>query len=76
MGCINTNTVIRVKSVKSFKKKIKADDLKQDESEDLADKIFSFSDFTIEETDDSNSVDKQSQISINARVENNELIFI
>ena len=75
MGCINTNTVIRVKSVKSFKKKIKAD-LKQDESEDLADKIFSFSDFTIEETDDSNSVDKQSQISINARVENNELIFI
>ena len=74
MGCINTNPVIKVKSVKSFKKKVKID-LKQDESEDLADKIFSFSDFTIEETDDSNSVDKQSQISINARVENNELIF-
>ena len=74
MGCINTNPVIKVKSVKSFKKKVKID-LKQDESEDLVDKIFSFSDFTIEETDDSNSVDKQSQISINARVENNELIF-
>ena len=75
MGCINNGPVIKVKSVRSFKKKVKKD-IKQDESEDFADKIFGFSDFTIEETDNSNSVDKQSQISINARVENNELIFL
>ena len=75
MGCINNGPVIKVKSVRSFKKKIKKE-IKHDEIEDFADKIFGISDFTIEETDDSNSVDKQSKISINARIENNELIFL
>ena len=70
MGCINNSPVIKVKSIKSFKKGIKI----QNESEDFEDKIFSFSDFTIEENDNSNSA--QSQILIDAKIENNELIFL
>ena len=74
MGCINKSPIIRVKSIvksiKSFKKGIKI----QNESEDFEDKIFSFSDFTIEENDNSNSA--QSQILIDAQIENNELIFL
>ena len=70
MGCINNSPVIKVKSIKSFKKGIKI----QNESEDFEDKIFSFSDFTIEENDNSNSA--QSQILSDAKIENNELIFL
>ena len=70
MGCINNSPVIKVKSIKSFKKGIKI----QNESEDFEDKIFSFSDFTVEENDNSNSA--QSQILIDAKIENNELIFL
>ena len=74
MGCINTSPVIKVKSIKSFKKEVKKD-TNLNESEDLANKVFSFSDFSVDDTDASNSVDEQSQILIDAQIENNELIF-
>ena len=74
MGCINKRPIIRVKSIRSFKKEVKKD-IKQNESkDDHADKEFSFSDFTFEETENSNSA--QSQILIDAQIENNELIFL
>ena len=77
MGCVNTGPVIKVKSIKSFKKVIKKNikNKKENESEDLDNKILSFSDFTID-TDDSNSFNEQSQIKIDAHIENNELIFV
>ena len=74
MGCVNTSPVIKVKSIKSFKKEVKKD-TNLNESEDLANKVFSFSDFSVDDTDASNSVDEQSQILIDAQIENNELIF-
>ena len=77
MGCINSGPVIKVKSIKSFKKAVKKNikNKKENESENLEDKVFSFSDFTID-TDDSNSFNEQSQIKIDAHIENNELIFV
>ena len=75
MGCINSSPVIKVNSIKSFKKEVKKD-MKLNESEDLENKVFSFSDFTIEDTDVSNSINVQSKILINAQIENNELIFL
>ena len=74
MGCVNAGPVIKVKSIKSFKKKVEKD-IKLNESEDLANKVYSFSDFTVENTDASNSIDNQSQILIDAQIEKNELIF-
>ena len=75
MGCVNTSPVIKVKSIKSFKKEVQKD-MKLNESEDLENKVFSFSDFTVEDTETSNSLDGQSQISIDAQIENKELIFL
>ena len=74
MGCINTITKIKVESIKSFKEET-ANNIKQNESEELSNKFFIFSDFTIEDTDDSNSSDDQSQILTNVQIKNNELIF-
>ena len=75
MGCINTNTAIKVKSIKSFKKEIEKN-MKQNESEVLSKKVYSFSDFTIEDSDSLNSVNRQSRILIEAEIKNNELIFL
>ena len=75
MGCVNTSPVIKVKSIKSFKKEVQKD-MKLNESEDLENKVFSFSDFTVEDTDVSNSVDEQSQILIDAQIKDKELIFL
>ena len=75
MGCINTNTTIKVKSIKSFKKEIEKN-MKQNESEVLSKKVYSFSDFTIEDSDSLNSVNRQSRILIEAEIKNNELIFL
>ena len=75
MGCVNTSPVIKVKSIKSFKKEVQKD-MKLNESEDLENKVFSFSDFTVEDTDASNSVDEQSQILIDAQIKDKELIFL
>ena len=75
MGCINTNPVIKVKSIKSFKKKL-IKQIKQNESEDNSNTELNLSDFTIENTDNSSSEDKESKILINAQIENNELIFL
>ena len=76
MGCVNTSPVIKVKSIKSFKKEIKKNTKQNESEEDLANKVFSFSDFTVEDTETSNSLDGQSQISIDAQIENKELIFL
>ena len=76
MGCVNTSPVIKVKSIKSFKKEIKKNTRQNESEEDLANKVFSFSDFTVEDTETSNSLDGQSQISIDAQIENKELIFL
>ena len=75
MGCINTNTTIKVKSIKSFKKEIEKN-IKQNKSEVLSKKVYSFSDFTIEDSDSLNSVNRQSRILIEAEIKNNELIFL
>ena len=61
MGCINTNPVIKVKSIKSFKKKL-IKQIKQNESEDNSNTELNLSDFTIENTDNSSSEDKESKI--------------
>ena len=74
MGCVNTSPVIKVKSIKSFKKEVEKN-TNLNESEDLANKVFSFSDFSVDDTEASNSVNEQSQILIDAQIENNELIF-
>ena len=74
MGCINSITKIKVKSIEFFQKKIEKN-IKQDESEELSNKFFIFSDSTIEDTNDSNSSDDQSQILAHAQTKNNELIF-
>ena len=74
MGCVNTSPVIKVNSIKSFKKEVEKD-TNLNESEDLANKVFSFSDFSVDDTDASNSINEQSQILIDAQIENNELIF-
>ena len=76
MGCVNTSPVIKVKSIKSFKKEIKKNTRQNESEEDLENKVFSFSDFTVEDTETSNSLDGQSQISIDAQIENKELIFL
>ena len=76
MGCISSNPVIKIKSIETFKKKIKKN-IKQNESEDLADKILNFSGLIIGNSNTSNnSKGKQSQILIEAKIENNELIFL
>ena len=75
MGCINASPVIKVKSIKSFKKEVKKE-MKLNESEDLENKVFSFSDFTVDDTEASNSINEQSQIFINAQIEKNELVFL
>ena len=54
MGCINTSTTIKVKSIKTFKKEIEKN-IKKNESELLSKKVYSFSDFTIEDNDSLNS---------------------
>ena len=76
MGCVNAGPVIKVKSIKSFKKEIKKNTRQNESEEDLENKVFSFSDFTVEDTETSNSLDGQSQISIDAQIENKELIFL
>ena len=75
MGCINTSTTIKVKSIKTFKKEIEKNK-KQNESELLSKKVYSFSDFTIEDSESLNSANEQSQILIDAQIKNNELIFL
>ena len=75
MGCINTSATIKVKSIRSFKREI-IRNIKENESENIDDKDFSFSDFTLEEIDDSNSSDEKSRILFDAKVQNNELIFL
>ena len=76
MGCINTNPVIKVNSIESFKKEIKKN-IKQNECEDLEDKILNFSDLIAENINTSNNIEEeQSQILIDAKIENNELIFL
>ena len=75
MGCINTNQKIKVKSIKSFKEKIKRN-LKKEIREDLSNKIFSFSDFIVDDDEVSKSSDEYSQILIDAQIKNNELIFL
>ena len=74
MGCVNTKPVIKVNSIKFFKKEIEKH-IKSRESEALENKVLSFSDFTIEDFDLSNSKNEQSKILIDAHIENNELIF-
>ena len=75
MGCINTSATIKVKSIRSFKREI-IRNIKENEGEYIDDKDFSFSNFTIEEIDDSNSSDEKSRILFDAKVQNNELIFL
>ena len=75
MGCINTSATIKVKSIRSFKREI-IRNIKENEGENIDNKDFSFSDFTIEEIDDSNSSDEKSRILFDAKVQNNELIFL
>ena len=75
MGCINTNQKIKVKSIKSFKEEIKRK-LKQEIREDLSNKIFSFSDFVVDDDEVSKSSNEYSQILIDAQIKNNELIFL
>ena len=75
MGCINTSPVIKIKSIKSFKEKIEKN-IKQNKSQNLSNKVLSFSDFTLEDSAASNSVNEQSQILIQAQIEDKELIFL
>ena len=76
MGCISSNPIIKIKSIETFKKKIKKN-IKQNESEDLADKILNFSGLIIGNSNTSNNSEgKQSQILIEVKIENNELIFL
>ena len=55
MGCINTSPVIKVNSINPLKNEIKKN-IKYNESEDLSNKIFNFS----EDVDASNGADEQS----------------
>ena len=71
MGCVNTSPVIKVKSINPFKKEIQ-----KNEIDNLAYKILHFSDFIAEDADVSNISDQQSQILIDAKIENNELVFL
>ena len=74
MGCVQSSKVIIVKSIKSFKKIAKHND---EENEDIRGKIFHFSDFEIENTENSNMFSNdQSEILINGRIENHELILV
>ena len=75
MGCINTSPVIKIKSIKSFKETIEKK-IKQNKSQDPSNKVLSFSDFSLEDSVDSNSVNEQSQILIQAQIEDKELIFL
>ena len=64
MGCINTSPVIKVNSINPLKNEIKKN-IKYNESEDLSNKIFNFS----EDVDASNGADEQSEILIGAQIE-------
>ena len=64
MGCINTSPVIKVNSINPLKNEIKKN-IKYNESEDLSNKIFNFS----EDVDASNGADEQSEILIDAQIE-------
>ena len=75
MGCVIKNTKIKVKSINSFKNETKKN-TKKDENEDISDKVFSFSGFTFDNSKDSHSAERQSQILNNGRIEDNELIFL
>ena len=75
MGCINKCPVVKIKSIKSFKEKIEKN-IKQNESQDLSNNILSFSDFTVKDSAASISVNEQSQILIQAQIEDKELIFL
>ena len=71
-ACINTSPITIIHSMESFKKKTQGN-LAQKKSEDLAENDFTLS----EEEDDNISLSsEQSQISIKARMEENELIFL
>ena len=63
MGCINTSPVIKVNSINPLKNEIKKN-IKYNESEDLSNKIFNFS----EDVDASNGADEQSEILIGAQI--------
>ena len=74
MGCVESSKVIVVKSMNSFKKFIKDNN---EENEDIRDKIFRFSDFYFEDTENSRMFSNdQSDILLNGRIENNELILM
>ena len=74
MGCVESSKVIVVKSMNSFKKFIKDNN---EENEDIKDKIFRFSDFYFEDTENSHMFSNdQSDILLNGRIENNELILM
>ena len=71
-GCINTAPVTIIHSMESFKKKTQVYVVKK-KTEDPIDNDFTLSE---EEDDNISHSSEQSQISIKARIEENELIFL
>ena len=75
MGCINTSPVIKIKSIKTFKKEI-IKNILQNGGEDFSNIISRFPNFSIENEEASYTLNAQSEILIDAQIENKELIFL